>query len=156
MEKKTILIADASAAQLRDFGTLAFGMELGGRETVNQMITKLSGVGFTGEEFAVIDDTAPSDQSERIANAMGISEVNGRRYIRINVNVSEKPGGDQPVPVSVNGVAMLIERGKDCDVLEEYVEALQNAKQDIPIVTKEGHITGYRTKHAYPFSRVAA
>ena len=155
MGNKTIIVAEATAAQLRDFGALAFGMDLSGRENVNQMIAKLKLVGFTGEQFAVEDDTSADDQSEKVHVPLGESVVGGKKMIRVNINISEKSGGDQAVPLSVNGVAMIVERGVDSDIPEPYFEVLQNAKQSIPITDRDGHITGYRNKYAYPFSRVA-
>jgi len=47
--------------------------------------------------------------------------------VRINIGIQEEAGGNEPVPVGVNGKIMLIPRGKDVDIPESYLEALQHA-----------------------------
>lgn len=39
------------------------------------------------------------------------------------------PGGDEPVPVGVNGTAMLIPRGEPVTIPVEYAEVLENAEK---------------------------
>jgi hypothetical protein len=50
-----------------------------------------------------------------------------REYARILIHRSDKPGGNDPVFVGVNGVAMYIPRGEPVAVPIEYVRILQNA-----------------------------
>jgi hypothetical protein len=47
--------------------------------------------------------------------------------VRINIGIQEEAGGNEPVAVGVNGKIMLIPRGKDVDIPEPYLEALEHA-----------------------------
>lgn len=148
--KKTIQIKDATPKQLRDFGTIVYGMELNGRENRGQMLNKLEEVGFVGGSIDIEVEDAGADV---LRPGMAGAEVVGAEKVNITIHTVEGPGGDEPVKVSVNGSAMLIPRGKPVDIPKPYFNVLSDAKQSIPIVNRDGAIEGYRDRHAYPFSR---
>ena len=76
--------------------------------------------------------------------------------MRIHVNITEEAGGNEPVPVSVNGKVMLIPRGKDVDVPAEYVEVLQHAISHKYDPLPDGGMNPVpREVPLYPFQRVA-
>ena len=52
------------------------------------------------------------------------------KYYIVNIPRSEKPGGNEPVPVGVQGVLYTIPRGVDIKVTEAIVEVLRNAVTD--------------------------
>ena len=77
-----------------------------------------------------------------------------REYVRILVHTSDKPGGEEPVFVGVNGIGMYIPRGEEVEVPVEYAEGLDHARQlvypqsDDPV----GGLGEPREVHVYPFT----
>ena len=61
------------------------------------------------------------------------------------------PGGDQPVPVTVNGSTMLIPRGKVCEVPYEYALVLEHAKSTIYENDEINGLQKVGEAHQFPF-----
>lgn len=80
--------------------------------------------------------------------------ANNSHLVRINVSKSDKPGGDEPVFVGVQGVGYTIPRGVDIDVPSPVVEVLKNAMQDIITQDEDGEIH-HNHVLAYPYNVIA-
>ncbi len=127
-----IKIADATPAQLREFGTNTLGLELHGRETAAMMTAKFAEVGYNVDDFAPQAPTVvPSGGPNGDVAFNTRIRADGVKEILINIHIQDKAGGDKPVPVGVNGKIMLIERGTPSWVPESYVEALDHAEEDV-------------------------
>ena len=70
----------------------------------------------------------------------------------MRIEPQERPGGNEPVFVSVNGINMLIPRAQTCWIDYRYYEALKNAEAHMPIVDQDFNIIGYRKVPEYPVS----
>ena len=127
-----IKIADATPAQLREFGANTLGLELHGRETGAIMAAKFAEVGYNVDEIRLQEATVvPSGVSNGDVAFNTRIRADGVKEILINIHIQDKAGGDQAVPVGVNGKLMLIERGVPSWVPESYVEALDHAVEDV-------------------------
>lgn len=162
---KTVKIVDATDAQLREFGRDVLQLPMPPnckRETLEAKIS----AAWNKDEIPVSE--APADNSvapegqkpEPVSTAQqdGNNEDDPmERKVKIQINASEAPGGDQPVPLSVNGVAILVPRDEVVEIKEKYVQVLEAAVQDKYDVDEDGNIipTPRKVKR-YPFQRVAA
>ena len=90
----------------------------------------------------------PRGLGERRCPACNSQILKGRM---VTVHQSDEEGGNQPVQVCVNGSNMLIPRGKAVWVPAHYLEALQNAVQNVYDETTNG-LEVARHVHSYPFS----
>ena len=111
---------------------------------------KMAQAGFP-TDFIEIDDGNEEAPIARVEPLRG-RHTPGRRMVELRIEQQEKPGGNEPVFVSVNGVHMLIPRSKNCWVDYKYYEALQNAVAHIAEVDQDSNITGYRKVPEYPVS----
>lgn len=152
---------DCTAEELSDFLQVVMGVEVKGKETKQQLLAKLTQIGWAVPFITVAaPEAAPSrEDGDRPSMSTRIVKKGGkdRKEIRIMIHANDKPGGDRPVPVGVNGVMMLIERGKACWVPEEYVHVLINA---VEIIYPEydqnadmlGGLSHPKPVPSYPFS----
>ena len=146
---KTIAISEASAAQLAEFASSHLGM-LGiqashGKE---RLIELISAAGHNGDTIEV-NDTERKPRAKAGADGVALSPD---RKVRIHIATGEGASGARPVEVAVNGVLMLIPRGKDVEVPWKYLHVLQNAKASQAEVDDDGQITGWREAPLYPVS----
>lgn len=122
---KTVTIEEATASQLRNFATVGMQLEMGPTTNGPTIISKLREAGFSGDVIPIIQVASPSDNATSFDRS--VFEEEGRKYCRINIPANDKPGGQDPVPVGVNGTVIALPRGKDIQVPVEYVEVLKNA-----------------------------
>ena len=153
-----INITDATPAQLRDFGASVLGLELTGRETHAMMVSKLAEVGYGVETITLTPPLViPSGNPKPDEPFTTRMRDDGIKEVRIIVQVQDKDGGDRPVPVSVNGRAMIIPRGKPVWVPESYVEVLNHAveyvyPEYVGQTDSMGGLAQPRQVKSYPFS----
>jgi len=120
---KRIPLVEAKAAELRTFARSHLGMQPPVTLSTEQLRAQI-GAAWDKDYIEVPDadataaPTAPPTQ-DRDAPASG--------KIRVVIARTEEAGGSEPVPVGVNGVVMLVPRGKPVDVPEAYFEVLKNA-----------------------------
>lgn len=153
-----IKIADATPAQLREFGANTLGLELHGRETGAIMAAKFAEVGYNVDDIglqtpAVVPSGGPN--GEAAFNTR--DRADGVKEVRIVIHTQDKPGGEDPVQVGVNGKLMLIPRGEPQWVPESYVEVLNHAVEYVYDEYKGGpdNLGGLnkpREVKSYPFS----
>jgi hypothetical protein len=158
---KQIAIDDAEASQLREFGKRVLGLELVGNETKAIMKGKFAEVGYN-LAFIRLESAPngiPTMQPRGINEAFN-TEINskGEKTVRIQIHAQDKPGGDEPVPVGVNGKLIWIPRNKPVFVPEAYVEVLSHAEEFIYAEYNPDANNGLgglpvpRTVKSYPFS----
>lgn len=128
-----IAVAEATAEQLRAFASMTLGLQLTGRETKSAMIAKLSEVGYA-VPFIHLPDAGVEPQftdrgSRPFQSRMGKFNGEPCEERQIVIHTQDKPGGQEPVQVGVNGRTMLIPRGVPEFVPVPYIEALENARE---------------------------
>ncbi len=150
-----VSIEQASAGDLRAFASITFGLELNGTENKLTMISKLKTVGYDLDDIPLIGDLTPGPAPVSSDGKMPtIKNDKGEECCKILIQVEDKDGGDEPVPVGVNGVLMYIPRGEPVLVPVAYVEVLNNAVQLIYEPTESG-LKAPRQVTSYPHSLVA-
>lgn len=159
-ERKTIAIEEASLEQLREYAETVLGMKIHPNAKRETIVAKIEAANTGNSQITIPNVEVPIMPTEQ-ATASAREEAGRKnsgevRKVRILIETQEIPGGDQPVPVSVNGRAMLIPRGKEVDVPVHFVEALKNAVRDIYDPIKEGGVgTEPRKATSYPFRIIA-
>lgn len=150
-----VSIEEATAAQLRDFATITFGLELKGSENKPTMLGKLETVGYGLDDIPVMGDLTPGPAPvSSDGKVPTIKNDKGEECYKILIQRDGEAGGDEPVPVGVNGVLMYIPRGEPVLVPVAYVEVLNNAVQFIYEPTENG-LKAPRQVTSYPHSLVA-
>jgi hypothetical protein len=144
---KTININEATGPQLVWFAQNALNIE-GIRPNMSkaEMIAKIRAVGYD-------KDTIEVEQVEE-AKPKALA-ADSRETVRIVIPGSDTPGGSDPVPVSVNGSAMLIPRDEECEIPYPFYEALKNAVRQVYTPLPDGGISAPKNVPAYPFSRLS-
>lgn len=145
-----VLLSDASKAQLTTFATTTLGLELGSRDTANDIRAKIADAGYTEAEIEIEDE----DAGEKSA-PLTMSDVAERKTVMINIPQHDGPGGTEAVPVGVNGRVARIMRGVDVRVPIEYVEVLKNATKTVYDRGPNKELTNPRQVPTYPFSIVS-
>lgn len=126
MTHRKIPIKDASAAQLRKFAIEHLGLEVKGSMN-RQALIALIGQAWTEEDIRVEEAPPEAVQSHGARARASLADGLKPGYARVQIHVSEEPGGTDPVPLGVNGSIMLVERGKDQDIPYRYYIVLKNA-----------------------------
>lgn len=151
-----VTIEEATAKQLSVFARLVLGLDLDGRENAPTLRSKIVAAGFSGEQIPDMAELSrPSEPQRPIGSeeAARITLPNGKPGYRINIHKQPVAGGDRPVAVSVNGMAVYIERGKPQEVSEHVYEVLKNAVERTYEMPEDGRgLPEPREVHSYPFS----
>lgn len=154
--KKMIPLAEADEAQLRAFAQDYLGMTFPGNTKADTMRAKIMPAWNKSEIPVEVPSDAAVDQQEGSPPPAPNGQQHDPTKVRIIVQRTEDAGGDEPVPVGVNGRLMLIPRGEEVSVPYPYFEVLQNAVKHIYDPLPEGGISNTPRKvPAYPFQRVA-
>jgi hypothetical protein len=90
------------------------------------------------------------DEDEAVQPATPVKVLSGTKT-RVRVVIQHEEGGIDPVFVSHNGNAIAIKRGEPVEISREHFHALELAVMQLPIKTPEGDITGWRSRHTFPF-----
>ena len=137
MTTKTIPLSQAGNADMRAFAKNVCGLNLGfggiGNDALRAKIAECGYDSITVQEAppspvapaAGTPPRRPKLEPGNVAAAPQKKTAQSKRMIL--VARSDDQGGDQPVPVSVNGKAMLIPRGEPVPVPASYVEVLRHA-----------------------------
>ncbi len=123
---KLIPIGEATGPQLRKFAQETLGIEV--KSTMGIAKLRAAVESAWDRDIPIMDEAGAGelagDQPQPV-RARHLPPPAGK--VRINIGIQEEAGGNDPVPVGVNGKIMLIPRGKDVDIPESYLEALQHA-----------------------------
>jgi hypothetical protein len=150
MSEKKIPIAEATEEQLRAFAETHLGISIHANSKIETLRAKVSAA-WNKDEITVSDD-APEPRLER--RVAPVSASNGK--VKLIIQRTDEAGGDEPVPVGVNGRVMLIPRGEEVEVPQSYFEVLKNAIKHIYEPLKDGGINPVPRKVAmYPYQRIA-
>lgn len=138
---KKIPISKATNAQLRQFATRSLQLELPPIANDKQILAKMQAAAYDKDFITLSDDDAPAPspeadeaQQQQVQEAKPIARrVQGGRgekdpKVEITIGFGSLPGGRDPVPVSVNGRAVVIQRGMRVAIPYRYFLALNLAK----------------------------
>ena len=150
MSKKQIPVAIMSATALAEHVVANMGLDVNARMGIAGIMAKMSQAGYP-TDFVEIDDGKEDAPVKRV-DPPRVRHIEGKRSVQLRIEPQEKPGGNEPVFTSVNGVNILIPRALTCWVDFKYYHALQNAVAHIAEVDENSNITGYRKVPEYPVS----
>lgn len=174
---KKIPIAQATAAQLREFATVHQGLDVDKAATADQIRAKLRQSSYDLDTIDVAEPKVQSASPQRIVGT-GLTRAvdsSGRpkasslppdlfehrdlddeeRRLRdesvVDVIIASTglKGEENPVPVSVNGTAQLIKRGERSTIRWPYYVALMNAKKLVHETDPDGRIIAEHSAPAY-------
>lgn len=143
---------EATVEEVRQYARF-LGLEIEKAEHKATVLAKIGTAGFNTEQITVFEEIAPTPTPKR---TMTVKNRLGKECYKVMIPEEDKPGGEEAVPVGVNGSVMLIPRGQDVLVPVEYVGVLRNAVMDIydPVKDGLGGIRKPRKVPAYPFQLV--
>lgn len=155
-------LKEATREQMMQFGQTVLGLSIPGNigdETLRAKITEVWDkddivLPLAAETPASPegDPPAPVTEDQQAAAA----DKKAAEKVTIILQRTEDAGGDEPVPVSVNGKCMLIPRGEEATIPRPYYEVLKNAVTHRYESVKDGGINPTPRKvPAYPFQVVS-
>jgi hypothetical protein len=154
MTMKTIKITDATATQLAEFATTMLGLDGIRPQMGAAKIIAIMEPVYSKETIEVPDDApqpaAPKDITPGFKKPVTSAEAYWNEKVQVRINVSEEKGGDRPIPVAVNGIQILVPRGKDVMLSRKYAEVLMKALHRTAITDENSHIVGWRESPLYP------
>ena len=150
MARMKLPIDMLNATALANHVVANMGLEVSPKMGVMGIKAKLAQAGFA-TDFIEVDDGKEEPIIQRI-EPVRPRHTPGKRSVNLRIEPQEKPGGNEPVFVSVNGVHMLIPRQQTCWVEYKYYEALNHAVAYIAEVDEDLNITGFRKVPEYPVS----
>jgi hypothetical protein len=149
--KQKIPIDIVNATTLANYVSANMGLEVSPKLGVLGIKAKMAQAGFP-TDFIEIDDGREEPEIIRIEPPTKARQVDGKRSVQLRIEPQERPGGNEPVFVSVNGVHMLIPRAQTCWVEHKYYEALIHAVSKVAIVDENLNVVGWREVPEYPVS----
>lgn len=158
MSTKSIPIADATEAQLRTFAETYLGISIAYNAKLETIRAKVSEA-WSKPEIMVQDESAVENQTMAGAPPRPVTKDQqppSKDKVRLIIQRTDDAGGDEPVPVGVNGRVMLIPRGEEVDVPVSYFEVLKNAITHRYESLKDGGINPIPRKvPLYPYQIIA-
>lgn len=164
---KTIPIAEAQAAQLRQFAEVSLGLEIPSLSNVAQIVAKMRAAGFTADAIEIeaeVDDDPTGAEPHRPQREGKLAELSKEELndlVMVKIGTQEGPGGTEHVPLGVNGRTIAVARDTWVAIPRSYVEVLENAKHTVytqaPDATGKGvggDLIG-REVHLYPFQTMS-
>lgn len=153
---RQIDIKEATETQLRDFGRDTLGLNLPPNAKIETLRAKITAA-WNKDYILVPGEETESKQEGDAPHPVTDDQMPPKKgLVKIHIQLTEDPGGDEPVPVGVNGKVMLIPRGKDVEVPHAYFEVLSNAIAHKYDPMPGGGINPVpRAVPLYPFQRVA-
>jgi hypothetical protein len=140
-----------SAAALAEHVTTNMGLDVRPNMGVAAILAKMSQAGFPTDVIEIDDGREEQAVVKRKEPKRG-RHIPNKRMVQLRIEPQERPGGSEPVFVSVNGVAIYIPRAKVCWVDFKYYEVLRNAVAHHAITDEESKIIGWRKVPEYPVS----
>lgn len=155
--QKTVPIAKATAEQLRAFAQDYLGIFPDANAKVEQLRAQVKEA--WGKDSIVVGaaaeqpEAAPAGTPPRPVTAAQQPPAKGK--VKVHIPMTDRPGGREPVPVSVNGRAMLIPRGEECEIPYAYYEVLKNAVELQYYELPGGGLSEPQAVQAIPHSVIA-
>jgi hypothetical protein len=148
---KTVKLMNATDEQLIQFATQSLGLEINKKKDKRAVILSKIKAAYSSDAFELPDETPAKPAKAKdieVASVASDQDLRDQQFVTVMIPETEKPGGTEPVKLSVNGRALYAPRGEPIDLRYPYFVALQNAKIDLH--DDEGK--KIRTVQAYNFS----
>lgn len=153
MADKKIALAEASEAQLRTFAEDYLGMTFPANTKVETLRAKIKSA-WTKDEISVAD-AAPEEPLVGQAPPTPKGQEIAPGKVKIIIQRTDDSGGDEPVPIGVNGKVMLVPRGEEVGIPMAYFRVLENCVTYRYESLKDGGINPIPRKvPLYPFQRI--
>lgn len=156
-----IPINEATLAQLREFASTTLGLDIHPNAKHETVLARVQAA-WNQDEITLPEE--PPETGQAGASPQPVTDAQkppAEDKVRVILAVTEEPGGEEPVPVGVNGRVMLIPRGKEVEIPRAYFDVLTQAitYRYMPQVDERGNDAGLdptpRKVYLYPFQRVA-
>ena len=126
MSQKKIPISEATEQQLRDFASTHLQLDIHHNAKLETVRSKVEQAWDKDEIF--VDAPEEADMSGQAPQpVLNSQQPCPPGFVRIRIHQTEEPGGDEDVPIGVNGKINLVQREKDVTIPHEYYEALTRA-----------------------------
>lgn len=129
MSEQKIALSEASEAQLRAFALAYLGIGFPHNAKAETMRARIRSA-WSEEKIRVDiadEPSAPAVMSAAPQPGRPDQDPGEARSVKIIVQRTDDPGGDEPIPVGVNGRVMLVPRGEEVEIPEPYYEVLAHA-----------------------------
>lgn len=141
MKLQKIPVEEATEQQLRDFARDVLGIEIHHSAKHATCIAKVKEAWDKPEIMVAVTEPAaeagsdvPESKEEPAQPPRPVTAAQRppkAGYVRVRIDIQDIPGGNEPVPVGVNGKVMVVPRAKECDIPEAYYEVLENSVSHI-------------------------
>lgn len=154
--EKKVLLSEATGPQMRAFAETHLGMSFKFNEANEKVRAKIAEA-WGKDEIVVQEEGQKEPQTGSPPNPVTeAQQPPGPNKVKIIIQRTEEPGGDEPVPVGVNGKIMLVPRGEEVEIPYAYYDVLKNSIKHIYESYPEGGLNPVPRKvSAFPFQRVA-
>jgi hypothetical protein len=154
MAMKRIPITEAKAADLAAFAQLNLGLEVEDGMSAARLKAIIASTGYDKDFIETDADDAPKARGR--AQAFNDYAAGAKPdTVKLIIQRQPGPGGDEPVFVGVNGVAMYIPRGEEVEVPYRYFEALRNAVVTTYESDERHGLKAGRSAPQYPYSTMS-
>lgn len=159
-----IPVAEATVDQLRQFATENLGLDIHHNTGEKGLRAKIAQVWPRETIRLLADDKLEHDHEGAPPHQAGPPlaekhiEVTAKddKEVTLILQIVDEPGGEQPVPLGVNGRVMLVPRGKEVTIPHRYFEVLKNAIKHVYDPMPDGGMNPIPRKvSSYPFQRIA-
>lgn len=138
MTVKTIKVAEATEAELRQFAVETLGLPAIHHAAKPESIRAKIAAVYDKDEFTMTVKDVPATPAANVILPANLTleeiarlpqEQRDQYFVTVTIPKGDTPDKQQPVPISVNGRSMWIERGKQQPIRWPYFHILQNATQ---------------------------
>ncbi len=127
---RTIPIADATVDQLLHFATTTLGLDI--HHSVKKRETILSKISAASDVIEItVTDEVPAAAGPDPQPELSHIPAHERPPVIVKIAISDAADGEEAVPLSLNGKAMLVPRGRWCQIpYTYYAGPLAHAVED--------------------------
>lgn len=155
MGKKTVSLDKATGAEMRAFASSHLGMDFKFNDA-NEKVRAAIRQAWNKDEIVVDEPDEPSAQTGTPPGPAQAAKEGDAEKVRVIIHITEESGGEESVPLGVNGRVMLVPRGKEEDLPPAYFEVLKNAVRHVFDALPDGGMSSVPRKvQAYPFQRLS-
>ena len=130
MKMKRVAFREANIEELREFGTNTLGINIHMQMSIERARAQVRSAGWTADVITIAEKESPVVMAGNNPNPVTAGQMPpGDGKVKLILQVDEKAGGNEPIPVGVNGSIMLVPREKEVEIPLSYFRVLENAVQ---------------------------
>lgn len=126
---KKIAIAEATEAQLRRFASDTLGLDVARISKIETLRAKVREA-HGHDEIMAADAPEPEALQDAASPARAGKRAAASGKVKILIAATDEKGGDEPIPVGVNGSVMLVPRGAPVEIPAAHYRVLASAVTD--------------------------